>query len=966
MPLGRHEIDQVLSTPKNVSQLTENPQFEVEAAEWEAAQRLAHQCGLPCLSLRDLDIDRALIKRVPKEVLETYHMVPLREEQGVITLAMSDPLDVMGEDMMKFATGCRVKRVVSPASHINEVLRGSTQPAESLLDSILRRIPESSDITLIQSADASSERQEKESTELEPTAPIIQLVSSIIGDAIRMRASDIHVEPLKHCMRVRYRLDGYLRTIVELPQRVQSSCITRFKIISGLDISESRKPQDGRTRAVLDGREVDMRVSSLPTYFGEKIVLRILDPKAVMVDLENLGLNSENLESVKQVLASSQGMILCTGPTGSGKTSTLYSALLQLNQEYDNVVTVEDPIEYQLEGINQVQVNPRAGVTFASALRSILRQDPDVVLIGEIRDLETAEIAVQSAQTGHLVLSTLHTNDALSTVNRLILMGIAPYMLASSLLCVIAQRLVRRLCPHCREPGVPAGSALALLRAAGVSQLPQQTYLPKGCEQCNFLGYQGRMGLFEILMVTDRVRQMLLDQANEADIERLARSEGMRSLLEDGMAKCEQGLTSLDEMLRVLTIRRVGGRRCHRCQASIPPEHPFCAFCGAEVLLLCSQCRTVLQPEWHFCPHCRQSAVPAEMPPMTESVSEHITPSGPVPPPPGDSLPAQKWILLVTADGLLRAQLSACLTEEECCVLTAEDGERAHVLAHYHMPDLIILDFDLTELQVESWIKRLRSQLDSSLIPILLLSRLEATGVAGLEAGADGVLIKPFHEQHFLRKIEEMLRMHPRMAGPAKQWMPAGPAMQLPRYLTDPLRRLLSSVHVRHYELAICELANLAQRVVQYCYSLTAAALRLLEHLPAAPLWAEPGGWEALGEKCGSLAQHVNELKDLVAPSSALQPLLQLVDSGARLSPELRSLWETVPAESARKERVAHGIALVRPWLEQARAFSAQAEHLLDEPDRRGAISGAIELGDFVLMLDEPALYLYTNIPRPD
>ncbi len=948
-----------------MSQLTENPQFEVEAAEWEAAQRLAHQCGLPCLSLRDLDIDRALIKRVPREVLETYHMVPLREEQGVITLAMSDPLDVMGEDMMKFATGCRVKRVVSPASHINEVLRGSNQPAESLLDSILRRIPESSDITYIQSADASTERQEQESAELEPTAPIIQLVSSIIGDAIRMRASDIHVEPLKHCMRVRYRLDGYLRTIVELPQRVQSACITRFKIISGLDISESRKPQDGRTRAVLEGREVDMRVSSLPTYFGEKIVLRILDPKAVMVDLENLGFNPENLESVKQVLASSQGMILCTGPTGSGKTSTLYSALLQLNQESDNVVTVEDPIEYQLEGINQVQVNSRAGVTFASALRSILRQDPDVVLIGEIRDLETAEIAVQSAQTGHLVLSTLHTNDALSTVNRLILMGIAPYMLASSLLCVIAQRLVRRLCPHCREPGAPAESSLALLRAAGVSRLPQQTYLAKGCEQCNFLGYQGRMGLFEILTVTDRVRQMLLDQASEADIERLARSEGMRSLLEDGMEKCEQGLTSLDEMLRVLTIRRVGGRRCQRCQASIPPEHPFCAYCGAEVLLLCSHCKTVLQPDWHFCPNCRQSVTSAEAPSTTENVTEEMEPDGPVPPPPGDALPQQKWVLLVTNDGLLRAQLSACLSEEECCVLTAEDGERAHVLVHYHMPDLIILDFDLAELQIDSWIRRLRSQLDSSLIPVLLLSRLGPSGVAGTDLGADGLLVKPFNERHFLRKVEEMLHTHPRMAGPAKQLTPTGPALQLPRYLTDPLRRLLSSVHVSHYDLAISELANLAQRVVQYCYSLTAAALRLLEHLPAAPLWAEPGGREALGEKCASLSERVAELKGIISSSPTLQPLLQLVELGAQLSPELRSLWESTPPESKRKEAVAHGIALLRPWLEQARAFSTQAEHLLDEPDRSGAISGAIQLGDLVLTLDEPALYLYLNIPVP-
>lgn len=946
----------------DISQLTESPQSEADMAEWAECQRLGKQCGLPCVRLRECPIDPELIKKLPVDVLETYKMVPIGLEGYVITIAMADPLDVVAEDVVRYATGYRVKRVVAPVSQILEVIKGGVPAGETLLDTILRRIPESGEITYLQSADAAAERQEQESAELEPTAPIIQLVSSIIGDAIRMGASDIHVEPMKHTMRVRYRLDGYLRTIVELPQRVQSACITRFKIISGLDISESRKPQDGRSRAVLDGREIDMRVSSLPTYSGEKIVLRILDPKAVMVDLNNLGLNPENLASVKEVLASSQGVILCTGPTGSGKTSTLYSALLQLNQEADNVVTVEDPIEYQLEGINQVQVNVRAGVTFAAALRSILRQDPDVVLIGEIRDLETAEIAVQSAQTGHLVLSTLHTNDALSTINRLVLMGVAPYLLASSLLCVIAQRLVRRLCPHCRAVGTPAESALALLKASGVNTPLQSCFEPRGCEACNYVGYRGRMGIFELLMVTDRVRQLLLEQASEAELERLARSEGMRSLLEDGLAKCQDGSTSLDELLRVITIRRVGGRRCPHCDASIPPEHPICVYCGQPVLVLCPHCASTLQPEWHFCPECRQAVGDGPLAPPTSEILEGA-PSGPVPVLEEiDHLNGQKWVLLMTTDSLVRAQLSACLVEEEFCVLTASDGVHATTLIHYHMPDVIVVDWDTQDLHVEAWIAGVRSRLDSSLISILLLTSVGASGINGLHCGADSYLIKPFEEGRFLTRILELLKDHPRMTGPAKlpvakMW--AG--QQIPRLFTDPLRRLLAASHCEHFEVAVAELASLSRLVVQYCYALSQATLRHFGRIPGYPLWGQPESLEALDEKAAALADAVTELESLRLEDPLLGPLIAMVAEAASQVAALQEMWHSQPTPSQAKERLAHGLSLLRPWLEKARPFCAQAEHFLESPNAQGVISGAIAFGEATLTLDEPAVLLYTR-----
>ena len=994
----------------NTSALTavrEGPALE----EWSKCQQVARDCGIPCVSLRDDGFDASLLQQLHSEVLATYKVIPIHQEGDLLTLAMADPLDVVAEDVVRFATGCRVKRVVAPLSEIQAALEGRLGQSETLLEAILRRIPDSGDITYIQSDQSSAaEKQQQESADLEPTAPVIQLVSSIIGDAIRMGASDIHVEPMKASMRVRYRLDGYLRTIVELPKHVQGPCISRLKIISGLDISESRKPQDGRTRAVLEGREVDLRVSSLPTYFGEKVVLRILDPAAVVVALDKLGFDEVDFEHIQQALASSQGMILCTGPTGSGKTSTLYSSLLQLNQESDNVVTVEDPIEYQLEGINQVQVNVRAGVTFASALRSILRQDPDVVLIGEIRDLETAEIAVQAAQTGHLVLSTLHTNDSLSTISRLVVMGVPPYLLASSLLCVLAQRLVRRLCPHCRQPGQAEPAALRLLKAAGIAEPPQTLFRPTGCDKCNYVGYRGRMGIFELLMMTSRVRQMMLDGASEADIERLARSEGMHSLLEDGLRKCAQGLTSIDELLRVITIRRVGGRRCPQCDSSVPPEHTVCVFCGSPLLLLCPHCKTPMQPEWKVCPQCQkwvkeQPETPAPAPvieaePVDESPlslpadrlsrtlspplfwrlqslydeevaqgrksaaqtlgrlcglaveycfavsaaalitigqleaalekrlerglslrqkqnslpflfralaqhqtegrvleqvarlveapdggqlskwllgswgggetfgefcveSAHGQPSslglehfvagmqlwlnqmaswfanhehyfqpadsggylsfmvevgddfleadckgldldtgslgfspaelGPLLAPirpeevkracsvtqpaaastsgapiHGASGPNQSWVLLVTPEAEMLGKLSVALLEQHFAVLTAQDIATATTLTHQHMPDLVVVDIDTPDLDAPSWIGQLRANLESALIPVILLTDTGENGVRGLDSGADSYLLKPVEESRFLSRVSETLQRRPGVAGAPK------------------------------------------------------------------------------------------------------------------------------------------------------------------------------------------------------
>jgi type IV pilus assembly protein PilB len=508
--------------------------------------------GLPLVSLTPDDIDTELASSLPAEFLKNCWVFPLKAlpEEETQPLAMADPFDVSAIDAVRYLTGKRVRRLLTSRVDIRRALRGDFQSG-AVFENILERIPEKSDIEYVHRMleDETSERAANE-------APIIQLVDSIIADAIRMKASDIHVEPMKRFVRVRYRIDGMLRTVSELPRHVQGSCTARFKLISGIDIAETRRPQDGRSRVRQKAREVDLRVSTIPTFFGEKVVIRILDHSDVNLTLEKLGFADENLRLLKQFLMSSQGLVLITGPTGSGKTSTLYAALKVLNTEQVNIVTVEDPVEYQLEGINQTQIAPKAGVTFAKTLRSILRQDPDVVMVGEIRDLETAEIVVQAAQTGHLVLSTLHTNDAPSSLARLILMGLEPYMVAGSLLCVLAQRLVRKLCATCRYETELEETQREMLDRTPEKVYPSKLFRSEGCRFCDHTGYSGRLALFEILPMTERLRREMLGGSNEERLWRKSREDGMRTLLEDGIEKVESGQTSLDEVLRVVTLHR--------------------------------------------------------------------------------------------------------------------------------------------------------------------------------------------------------------------------------------------------------------------------------------------------------------------------------------------------------------------------------------------------------------------------
>jgi general secretion pathway protein E len=516
--------------------------------EEELLGALAAKLHVPYLKNLEADgLNSLLVSKVPIAFSKKHKVVPLKMEEGILTVATLDPLDYEPLDDLRVILGCRELRVV--LSSESEVLRIINRFYEQRADT-----PEE----MIQSMDSeSSDRflHELEETEdlldVSDEAPVIKLVNLILFQAVKERASDIHIEPFQKEMKVRYRIDGILYQRFDPPKRYQSAIISRLKVMAKLDIAEKRLPQDGRIPIKIAEKDIDIRVSIIPTTFGERVVLRLLDKSSVLLGLEDVGLSPDQLEAMEDLIHRANGILLVTGPTGSGKTTTLYGALSRINSPDKNIITIEDPVEYQLWGIGQIQVNPKIGLTFAHGLRSVLRHDPDVILVGEIRDVETAEIAIQSALTGHLVFSTLHTNDAASAVTRLVDMGIEPFLVASVVRAIVAQRLIRVVCPECKEGYVPDPEAL---RAEGLamSQLEGKTlYRGKGCPACSETGYRGRSGIYEFLLVSEGIRQLIMKKADSTTIGRKAIEEGMRTLREDGARKVIAGITTLEEVVRV-------------------------------------------------------------------------------------------------------------------------------------------------------------------------------------------------------------------------------------------------------------------------------------------------------------------------------------------------------------------------------------------------------------------------------
>ena len=514
-----------------------------KVTEAQVASARAANAGLPFVELADYPVDRTAVALVPAALCKRHEVLPISVAGDSLLVAMADPGDVFALDDIRAATRMRVNAVVVE----REDLRAA-------MDRFLRADGELSDLTSV------LEEEGKPSTDvvlaseaIEDDAPIVRFVNLLISQAIQDRASDIHIEPGEHDLGVRYRIDGVLHEMQRAPKNIQNGVISRLKIMSDIDIAERRKPQDGRMSVSHGGRKIDLRVATLPTVWGEKVVMRILDNSSSQMALSDLNLLDRNLDAYQRSFTKPYGMILVTGPTGSGKSTTLYTTLHAVAKPEINVITVEDPVEYRMAGVNQVQVNPKAGLTFASALRSILRSDPDVVLLGEIRDHETAQIAIEAALTGHLVLSTLHTNDAPSAVTRLTEMEIEPFLVGSALDCVVAQRLARRLCERCREPYQADRNDLVNLRIGFNPELPAPTlFRPVGCTNCSNTGYRGRIAIHEVMLVTEEIERLAVGRASSAEIGRTARDQGMLSLREDGWAKAQLGLTSVEEILRVV------------------------------------------------------------------------------------------------------------------------------------------------------------------------------------------------------------------------------------------------------------------------------------------------------------------------------------------------------------------------------------------------------------------------------
>ena len=502
-------------------------------SEEDFANTIADELSIPFMDLKDYLIDSDTIKLIPEKLAHDKNIIPLFKIGNALTIAMVDPQDIMVIDEVRLKTGLDVEPVLATESSIRgaiEQFYGVTGSMEDVLESIdkqkLIKLPDNVSAKVLE--------------DLAQEAPIVKFVNLLIMEAVKSRASDIHIEPEEDTLRIRFRIDGFLHEISSPPKHMQSAIISRVKVLSKMDIAEKRKPQDGQLQIKIENRNIDVRVATFPTVYGENVVLRILDKANVILELSQLGFAKDTLAVFQELIKRPNGIFLVTGPTGSGKTTTLYAAIQTINTEEKNIITLEDPVEYHLPRIRQSQINTKAGVTFASGLRSILRQDPDVIMVGEIRDLETADIAVQAALTGHLVFSTLHTNDAAGTISRLLDMGVEPFLVSSSVIGILAQRLVRTVCPKCKTP------------YKQTEEGKEYTYYhSKGCSYCKNTGFHGRLGLFELMVIDDKIRKLIALKASSDEIRKAAVASGMKTLRDDGVIRARAGITTLEEVIRV-------------------------------------------------------------------------------------------------------------------------------------------------------------------------------------------------------------------------------------------------------------------------------------------------------------------------------------------------------------------------------------------------------------------------------
>jgi len=546
--ISEKDVDRIIKVQKDIGKDLQNIIIELNILKKDEMMiALADEIGVKYVNLNGINIDPIIVVLIPEEMARRHQLIAIDKDENKLTVAMANPLDVFAYDELKIRLGYNIEAVLTYGEDINKALDevfGVTNGWDQVIDKI-----ENMPITVLKEEEREADISGITAGE---EAPIIALINLIILRAVKEKASDIHIEPFsEETLKVRYRIDGILHDVMSLPRQLHLAVVSRVKIMSGLDIAERRLPQDGRIQVNVSGRKINIRVSVLPTVNGEGVVLRILDPVSILLELNSLGFSRDMLPKFKSLIKKPNGIILVTGPTGSGKSTTLYTTLNILNSTEKKIMTIEDPVEYKLKGINQIQAKPKIGLTFAAGLRSFLRQDPDIMLVGEIRDKETAEIAVQAALTGHLVLSTLHTNDAPSSVLRLIDIGIEPFLISSSVIGVIAQRLVRRICPKCKKEIKLTPDIAKILEEYEIDRNKIILYKGEGCPHCKETGYKGRIAIFELMIITDNIRDLITRNVTTGKLREAAIKEGMCILKEDGLKKVSAGITTIDEILRV-------------------------------------------------------------------------------------------------------------------------------------------------------------------------------------------------------------------------------------------------------------------------------------------------------------------------------------------------------------------------------------------------------------------------------
>ncbi len=706
-------------------------------SERDIALSLARVLGLQMADLTNASVSPSAARLLPRSVSERYGVLATDTAADQLTLAMSDPTDVVALDDVRLYTQVRaIKVVVATPTAIRTQLNriwslGESAADVAAFDEIESEVLPDPDDDIVNSG--------------MDDAPVVRLINQILTDAARASASDIHLEPERNGLRIRYRVDGLLRDVMTVPRGARSALTSRIKIVSGLDIAERRRPQDGRTRLEVDGTQVDARVSTLPTMHGEKVVIRLLTRTEGVVPLGRMGLSEKHLEIFLETVVEPQGLILVTGPTGSGKTSTLYSAVTQLRTPDRNLVSLEDPVEMQLSGVNQMQVLEKAGVTFARGLRAILRQDPDVILVGEIRDQETAELALRASLTGHVVFSTLHTNDASSAVTRLVDMGVEPFLISSSLTLVVAQRLVRVPCAGCAAPYTPSPRTLEQLGMVAQDLEGYELRRGAGCELCGQTGFRGRQAIFEVMPIDARLRAVLTASPTESAIRSAARSAGCLSLRADGIAKALRGLTTLEEVIRVTQVDAVAVTRCHGCYRVLDDGMVYCPWCATAVdENTCKSCSARLEADWRHCPWCRAE--------VAESVRSGAPEIAAVQ---GAHRPR---IVIIDDDPSVRAFAAAALIDvaDVLEAATAQEGLR---ICAVEKVDAAIVDLHLSDLSGIEITRLLRADASTTLLPLMLLTG--SSDVAMLEeakrAGVDDVLPKPVDATLLEERVKALL-----------------------------------------------------------------------------------------------------------------------------------------------------------------------------------------------------------------